>query len=126
MKLQRITALLWRGEVYETRSVLFVPLSEDACDAFVKHPLYRELDMACKGIEWHRAGGGCMELLVKVFHNDPEGLWLKAGVIRDVLRHFRVPLRHVTTMHYDHREPKSYHCAHNHFTHRPIARTAKP
>lgn len=119
MKAEKIIRLLWRGEVYETRSVLFVALSPELQREFAGSDIQHWLQEHCKSIDNHR---DCLELLVKVFHDEPEDLRRKAYGVAALVRWLQnrnAPVR-ITTMHHRHREPKRWHTRHDHFTHRRI------
>lgn len=120
MKAEKIIRLLWRGEVYETRSVLFVAMNQTVQRReFEGSAMHYWLSEHCQSIDYHR---DCLELLFKVFHDEPEDLRRKAYAVAALVRWLRnrkQPVK-IETMHHRDREPKWMHFTHNHYTHREI------
>lgn len=108
MKARTVLRMLRTGEVYETRSVLLLPMARDVYHATVE-PLSVARRVWCvKSSEWYR---GSWELLVKVFWGEPAQTWRSAREIAAVLRRVRragVSLRGLKVMPYRHREPKGW------------------
>jgi hypothetical protein len=119
MKAEKIIRLLWRGEVYETRSVLFIDMDGETQNEFKLSWQFHYFNETFKGVEFI---GNKLRILVKVFHDNPWHTRATAYMILAAvrwLRNRRAPVR-IATMHYRHREPKRLHWTHNHFTHRRI------
>lgn len=92
--LARILAASRRAYIPE-RAVLTFVVTGDGAAAHVERlrasAFWRDLAFAAKGVEVFASGrrsrgGVAVEVLLKVFRDDREGLWRKAGVVRRLWR----------------------------------------
>lgn len=93
--LRCILAASRRAYIPERAALTFVVAGDGAREhvAWVEaSALWRDLAFAAKGAEVRPARGGvAVEVLLKVFRDEPRDLWRKAGVVRRLWRALQAP-----------------------------------